>query len=728
MRKRVLIVASLLVLGALAVVGIQSGSGATDVSSEITDLKFGRAAVPSPPPPLPPDAAPLDGPGVLHIKARITSRSSITGEVDGVQDQEFWFDPDTEDARYDEKDVGGVAELIEIRHGLTRITYLADMGQVEKQEFTDPNEQWLHNVRARMLWSRDALQRGDLRTIGEVVAQGRPAFVVQGTSIGEGQETVQRSHIDKETGLVLERIGYKRNDSGELEEQGRGLFTYSIIERVPRSSLPADLFAAPNEQDGTIGRNLTLEDAKGFGAYAVYWTGPTAGGTPLAKIHRSVKIAGGEARFDAVVVVYAPAENVGNTDAGPEVEVFSKRPDRVYAKGFGERECAERVTAGGKQGVLCDGGEAGAQLLVELEGVHVHINAPNRELALQALGSLQKLNSSVGRTTGTDMGHTTPTLMRPGNVAAVSTATPHGPRVDTATSLEAEQASVTVYEWGRTKRYGWESETARSVTRALGRELQHTVREQGNGECGSYQDYIGWVKQGETFGDAHQEGIEVTYPEPGVRIGGEGPYTRIFILYRPDTTGTTVRQRTDNPRPILLVPGKECYATPISTRPVSPTAELSIALDAAFLRPPDRATPHRSFQEDAEWLREVTQDFLRAMAISAELRGETDTSREYERIARMHLTPELNKSIQDLGELGLLLPRSDKETVQVGSINHSRQIRGDWGRSSSELLNSYWRRQCVRMVLERRDGQWKISAIKTSKPEGDYTCGKPTQR
>ncbi len=309
-----------------------------------------------------------------------------------MQDQEFWFDPDTEDARYDEKDVGGVAELIEIRHGLTRITYLADMGQVEKQEFTDPNEQWLHNVRARMLWSRDALQRGDLRTIGEVVAQGRPAFVVQGTSIGEGQETVQRSHIDKETGLVLERIGYKRNASGELEEQGRGLFTYSIIERVPRSSLPADLFAAPNEQDGTIGRNLTLEDAKGFGAYAVYWIGPTAGGMPLAKIHRSVKLAGGEARFDAVVVVYAPAENVGNRDAGPEVEVFSKRPDPEYAKGFGERECAEQVSAGGKQGVLCEGGKGGAQLLIELESVHVQINAPNRELALQALGSLQKLN------------------------------------------------------------------------------------------------------------------------------------------------------------------------------------------------------------------------------------------------------------------------------------------------------------------------------------------------
>ncbi len=393
MQKRVLVLASLLVLGALAVVGIQSGSGATDVSSEITDLKFGRAAVPSPPPPLPPDAAPLDGPGVLHIKARITGRSSITGEVDGVQDQEFWFDPETENARYDTKDVGRVQELIEIRHGLTRITYYADIGQVEKQEFTDPNEQWLRNVRARMLWHRDALQRGDLQTIGQVVAQGRPAFVVQKTSIGEGQEEwVQRLHIDKETGLVLERIGYKRNDSGELEEQGRGLFTYSIIERVPRSSLPADLFAAPNEQDGTIGRNLTLEDAKGFGAYAVYWTGPTAGGTPLAKIHRSVKIAGGEARFDAVVVVYAPAENVGNTDAGPEVEVFSKRPDPEYAKGFGERECAEQVSAGGKQGVLCEGGKGGAQLLIELESVHVQINAPNRELALQALGSLQKLN------------------------------------------------------------------------------------------------------------------------------------------------------------------------------------------------------------------------------------------------------------------------------------------------------------------------------------------------
>ncbi len=393
MQKRVLIVASLLVLGALAVVGIQLGSGATDVRSEITDMKSERAAAPASPPPLPPDAAPLDGPGVLHIKARITSRSSITGEVDGVQDQEFWFDPDTEDARYDEKDVGGVAELIEIRHGLTRITYLADMGQVEKQEFTDPNEPWLHNVRARMLWHRDALRRGDLGTIGEVVAQGRPASMVQKTSIGEGQEAlVQRLHIDKETGLVLERIGYKRNDSGELEEQGRGLITYSIIERVPRSSLPADLFASQGEQDGTIGRNLTLQDAKGFGAYAVYWTGPESGGMPLARIHRSVKLTGGEARFDAVVVAYAPAENVGNRDAGPEVEVISKRPDPEYAKGFGERDCAERISAGGKQGVLCDGGKGGAQLLVELEGVHVQINAPNRELALQALGSLQKLN------------------------------------------------------------------------------------------------------------------------------------------------------------------------------------------------------------------------------------------------------------------------------------------------------------------------------------------------
>ncbi len=286
---------------------------------------------------------------------------------------------------------------------------------------------------------------------------------------------------------------------------------------------------------------------------------------------------------------------------------------------------------------------------------------------------------------------------------------------------EPSAASIAVYEFGRVKRFGSGSAVTVRLAKALERELGRGIRdvEETKRHPEIVQEYVERVKRGRPVGDVELEGIEITYPGPGVRVG-DRHYARVFAVHRVDTTAEYTPVR-------LMLGDRRRYDRAVYLG-MPPTAPLRTALDIAFLHPPERTPQTESSRKDKERLGEVAEAFLEAAIRWAQSRGDAVAAGEYESVARAHLAPELAVRTLDLGRLGLLLPSNERDAAQVGGVRRTWRISGDRATINSGVMlilhDEPMRRQCVRLALEHTNGWWRIAGIETSEPEGDYTCGK----
>ncbi len=296
-------------------------------------------------------------------------------------------------------------------------------------------------------------------------------------------------------------------------------------------------------------------------------------------------------------------------------------------------------------------------------------------------------------------------------------------------------ATVNVYEYTQVKRFGPDSELATLLTSALQQELSRGVHEDATyfRDPGRIQGYVDVIKR-DRFYDGVQEGIELSFPKPGISVAN-ATYTRIFVPYNIGTVGSAFllpSDVADRAYRVLLLLGNERYEREVATHASPPGSHLRTQLDAAFLLPSRDTTPPLSPKQDAGQLGEVAEDFLQAMILSAQLQEKRDVSNEYALIAQRHLTPELVARANPSSRSGLLLPKSVSEPVQIGWPNHPTRIQGDRGWSanviSGEPKGRQRRHQCVHTMLERREGAWRISQIETHELRESWNCSSSPQR
>ncbi len=342
-------------------------------------------------------------------------------------------------------------------------------------------------------------------------------------------------------------------------------------------------------------------------------------------------------------------------------------------------------------------------------------------IAIILLAALAVLVSACGAPTAT-AGPAAPASGTPSMEGETSPTIALAPVGTTGAQDELSAAGVAVYEFGRVKRFGSGSAVTVRLAKALERELARGIRdvEQAERHPEIVQEYVERVKRGRLVGDVELEGIEITYPGTGVRVG-DRRYTRFFAVHRVETTAEYTPVR-------LMLGDSRRYDRAVYVG-MPPTAPLRTALEVAFLHPPERTLPTASSWKDQEWLGEVAEDFLEAAIRWAQSRGDTVAAGEYESVARTHLAPGLAVRTPELARLGLLLPSNERDAAQVGGLRRTWRISGGRGTTKSgvtllPLPDGPMRRQCVRLSLVRTAGWWKIVGIETSEPEGDYICGK----
>ncbi len=376
-------------LGALALLAARSGPvrfGAPVASPGLADAPplttAGLASM-----------SPLSASGVFHVNDRHVWIEP-GGEQTEVRENEFWFDPDTQDARYDQRSLTSDFDQVSIRRGRTYLTYIPRDDQLASWTVLEDGHRVLQLVRRYVLSYRDDLESGQLKPIGEGLVEGKPALVVEQRVESEGRIDTIRTYVDKENGLPLRNVAYSTRPTGEREELQREIITYPLVERVARSSLPADLFDAPQAQTASNQMYMTVKSARAFGEYGLYWAGPAYATLPLADIFRDKKVERGTVEDSSVTLVYAPMAN-GKRIGGRDVQLVERAatPDIIRER----RRCAEpqrgeEVTVGGRQVLLCDNGREGADLYVTIDGTFIHILANSRQEALLVGELLQKLN------------------------------------------------------------------------------------------------------------------------------------------------------------------------------------------------------------------------------------------------------------------------------------------------------------------------------------------------
>lgn len=333
--------------------------------------------------------APVDGADVYHLKSKRAS-TAADGRRLGVRESEFWVDPATQDARHEVKNPDGTSQVVYLRKGLTFTMYFPQNNQVSRQTFTDENNAALQTVQRQVLQYKDAVSRGEAERVGTDLVEGRPVEIQERTMQSEGVELVVRAMVDEQTGLPLEITTYRE---GGTEEVSTESISYQLTERVPRSQVPAAVFADPVAHDDSTRTYLTQDNARRFGEFGVYWPGPTWGDTPLDAIMVETILNGDlPGRATTIELFYAgPSEDLGDLQIS-ERPVSQAPPGCGGAPGLRAAD-SDQEMIGGRQVTLCDFANDGlVKAHLVIDGTYIIVSGNTRDEVLRATESLEKLN------------------------------------------------------------------------------------------------------------------------------------------------------------------------------------------------------------------------------------------------------------------------------------------------------------------------------------------------
>lgn len=238
--------------------------------------------------------------------------------------------------------------------------------------------------------------------------------------------------------------------------------------------------------------------------------------------------------------------------------------------------------------------------------------------------------------------------------------------------------------------------------------------------------YVHAVKSGNcdlSAGDVSELGLELIYPKPRADAKA-GRYTKAFMAFgdvRPlpaqsgYSTSIDVGKREYERTliyDVFAAAGEAGADKIVRVRNVIGLALLRPAAGKGYCRHPSRA------RSQVARVARATHDFLQALVLSHHFqdRGDGELAREYETVARLHLSS--GARTVDLGGAELLggnngvVPQvnpSWKPQVGGGRATSFASLRGVDARGRE-------RRQEVRFELERIGGRWRITAFRAVEP------------
>ena len=354
-------------------------------------------ARPSPPPVVVPTSirVPAEGEGVLHIKAQYTTVApDLPDEAREPVIGEFWYDPPTQDARYEQGEPDGEVTHITLRRGLTSSMWTSDGGasMVDRTTYLDESNPALQYPRNSLLRYKDAVARGEVELLRTETVDGRKVDVIEHKQKGEGNEDwILRAWVDRESGPTHSVIYFEDQGADGLQELYRQHTSYSVIEYVPRDQVPPDTFSVPKGSTSTHKTYMTIERARAFDEFDLYWVGPALGSRPLDTILFEGTINGDhKGRAPTVLLVYLAGEDrIGiQFNQGPVAQV--PPPCR------GERTTFEvdgkPLIINGNTVKLCDAKERDNNSVhLTVGGTYVSVSARTREASLKLVELLRKL-------------------------------------------------------------------------------------------------------------------------------------------------------------------------------------------------------------------------------------------------------------------------------------------------------------------------------------------------
>jgi hypothetical protein len=342
---------------------------------------------------------------VTHIKTTEVSKDPAGAVVESWT-SEFWIDPNTEDARYEQRDSDGTLHLREARSGLSDSVFYPDENHVETQtavvdSTVDGLPGFVHNVENQVYGYKNALLSKEI--VPQPVRDGEDVITdnlgvqhktvvveVTYTSDGDGEIDLIRALLDAKDLLPLKETAYRYGELGGLVEVGTHYITYTLIETVPRSQLPQDFFVLSGSSVATVThqRFMTPLTAKEFTEFGIYWVGPSAGTLPLDSIYQDErKDASG--RLSQVSVIYGRSEG----DMLGIIQGVPPTANETGNRGEPERtDPGEAVTVAGGTAALYDEGNGTVRLEFTIGGTFITIEGSSRDQVLQASQLLRKLN------------------------------------------------------------------------------------------------------------------------------------------------------------------------------------------------------------------------------------------------------------------------------------------------------------------------------------------------
>lgn len=336
----------------------------------------------------------VEGDAVFHVKAKHVW-TTPEGEQKEAREAEFWFDPVTQDARYDERSLTRRYHTVLRRKGLTFSIQFPLEGQVSTETFTDANAPMLQRAQENVLYYKAALARGELRPISTQVLDYEPADVVQRKVAFEGVD-VLKAWINKGSGLAIKEIAYRQGQFGGLEEVEKHDITYTLIERVDRGEMPTDLFSVPAAERRSSQESLTLPLARQYKEFDIYWVGPNFDAMPLSDINITASVNGDQpGRVSTLHVIYAEPILGEQSNTPKSLQIHQSSAASMGGSTIhcgNDLDAATGETVGGRRATLCNRGSEGIQLNWIVGGTFVTISGQDRQQVLKAAESLQKLN------------------------------------------------------------------------------------------------------------------------------------------------------------------------------------------------------------------------------------------------------------------------------------------------------------------------------------------------
>jgi len=331
----------------------------------------------------------------LHIKAQYTTVApDLPDEAREPVIGEFWYDPTTKNARYEQGRADGEATHITLRRGQTSSMWTSDGGasMVDRTTYLDESNPALQYPRNTLLRYKDAVARGEVELLRTETVDGRKVDVIEHKQKGEGNEDwILRAWVDRESGLTHSVIYFEDQGADGLQELYRQHTSYSVIEYVPRDQVPPDTFSVPKGSTSTHRTYMTAERARAFDEFDLYWVGPALGSRPLDTILFEGTINGDhKGRAPTVTVFYAAKkERIGvQLQQGPRAQA----PPPCRGEGTTFEVDGKPLIINGNTVKLCDAKERdGNSVLLTVGGTYVSVSARTREASLKLVELLRKL-------------------------------------------------------------------------------------------------------------------------------------------------------------------------------------------------------------------------------------------------------------------------------------------------------------------------------------------------